>query len=593
MSDERRVRTLRLSAREEDLIRRAAILAQDALRTASLPGGDGRLWLVRSLDLGTIRADAGPAALARRLESRMAMLPAAAVHAESPGAAAAPAVFFADDAQPFVALARHLARGGTAGAWFWPLAVPGWCRGQPPETAWRSVLDGALATAAGPAAAATVVRELLELGALAPLAAALRPGDGSRLLRAWGGLGGAPVPAPRSAARWLPRDWRRQAAPWIARWGVKAERSLWLAAALLIAARPGRLTDPRLAARAARLRAELGAASVAHFEKAGETGATSSTTNKPAAGQEPEFRPPGTGGPHPGTASSEPAPDRSPPLEESEPPPGSAVSEAPAAGAEAPKEEPEPAIPPPIPPSISPRGQSTAHPRPTEAEARDRLPGVPAGREAARPAASAGRETPSSAHGEPVPGGDWVEMPAPADSPWDGEPRPTEWAGLVFLLPILSRLGIESFLAEHPHLVEAELPLRLLHHLARRLEIPQDDPARAAFPLSDESDDPKTHVEAATVVLEAWLVAARRWCRRSIHLGLHDLAHRGGRIASTRTHLDVLFDLGQVDLRLRRTGVDVDPGWLPWLGRVVRFHYLEEPHSLAGERGLEGEGGGV
>jgi len=25
---------------------------------------------------------------------------------------------------------------------------------------------------------------------------------------------------------------------------------------------------------------------------------------------------------------------------------------------------------------------------------------------------------------------------------------------------------------------------------------------------------------------------------------------------------------------VRRLGLDLDPGWLPWFGRVVRFHYL-------------------
>ena len=28
-----------------------------------------------------------------------------------------------------------------------------------------------------------------------------------------------------------------------------------------------------------------------------------------------------------------------------------------------------------------------------------------------------------------------------------------------------------------------------------------------------------------------------------------------------------------LDLDIRRAGLDIDPGWLPWLGRVVRFRY--------------------
>jgi hypothetical protein len=50
---------------------------------------------------------------------------------------------------------------------------------------------------------------------------------------------------------------------------------------------------------------------------------------------------------------------------------------------------------------------------------------------------------------------------------------------------------------------------------------------------------------------------------------------RPGRIATTRTHLDVVFELRAADIRVRRAGLDINPGWVPWLGRVVTFYYLE------------------
>jgi hypothetical protein len=40
-----------------------------------------------------------------------------------------------------------------------------------------------------------------------------------------------------------------------------------------------------------------------------------------------------------------------------------------------------------------------------------------------------------------------------------------------------------------------------------------------------------------------------------------------------RTDLDVSLALDDADVRIRRIGLDLDPGWLPWFGRVVRFHY--------------------
>jgi hypothetical protein len=49
---------------------------------------------------------------------------------------------------------------------------------------------------------------------------------------------------------------------------------------------------------------------------------------------------------------------------------------------------------------------------------------------------------------------------------------------------------------------------------------------------------------------------------------------RPAKIARTPTHVDVYMHNDTVDLDLRRVALDVDPGWVPFLARVVRFHYL-------------------
>ncbi len=40
-----------------------------------------------------------------------------------------------------------------------------------------------------------------------------------------------------------------------------------------------------------------------------------------------------------------------------------------------------------------------------------------------------------------------------------------------------------------------------------------------------------------------------------------------------RADIDISLHLDEADVRIRRIGLDLDPGWLPWFGRVVRFHY--------------------
>lgn len=48
----------------------------------------------------------------------------------------------------------------------------------------------------------------------------------------------------------------------------------------------------------------------------------------------------------------------------------------------------------------------------------------------------------------------------------------------------------------------------------------------------------------------------------------------------TPGHLDLYLDNSQVRLELRLAGLDFNPGWLPWLGTVVTFHFDHFPHLI-------------
>lgn len=48
------------------------------------------------------------------------------------------------------------------------------------------------------------------------------------------------------------------------------------------------------------------------------------------------------------------------------------------------------------------------------------------------------------------------------------------------------------------------------------------------------------------------------------------------RVIATASHWDIYFPLQAVRLDLRLAAWDVNPGWLPWLGRVVKLHYVEQ-----------------
>jgi hypothetical protein len=48
---------------------------------------------------------------------------------------------------------------------------------------------------------------------------------------------------------------------------------------------------------------------------------------------------------------------------------------------------------------------------------------------------------------------------------------------------------------------------------------------------------------------------------------------RTGKIWMTSTHVDLVMELGQATGPVRLAGLDADPGWVPELGRVVKFHF--------------------
>jgi hypothetical protein len=53
-------------------------------------------------------------------------------------------------------------------------------------------------------------------------------------------------------------------------------------------------------------------------------------------------------------------------------------------------------------------------------------------------------------------------------------------------------------------------------------------------------------------------------------------------VVTSSSHLDIYFPLTSVRLDVRLAGLDVNPGWVPWLGRVVHFHYVDSPSDVAG-----------
>ncbi len=185
-----------------------------------------------------------------------------------------------------------------------------------------------------------------------------------------------------------------------------------------------------------------------------------------------------------------------------------------------------------------------------------------------------------------------VHEHAPATSPdaWVRQTS-TSFAGLFFLLHPLRHLGIAKALDENPQLVFTHFVSRLLLRLAAQAGVPHDDPIldRLLDDVAEQDRRPPdpfllptalSHLRrlrpSADLTERVWAVVVRRFCWQGARMTLREIVTRPGRIYATAVDHHITMPMSAVDVRIRRCGFDIDPGYVPWFGRVVHFHYQVE-----------------
>jgi hypothetical protein len=184
-------------------------------------------------------------------------------------------------------------------------------------------------------------------------------------------------------------------------------------------------------------------------------------------------------------------------------------------------------------------------------------------------------------------GADPGDTSASGSHPVDAQRRRawTQAGGLLFVLNVLDDLELGAALADDETL--AERPLRWsLHRLALQLApVGAEDPAALAFAGLAPDDDPPslgetppTDAELERIVDYADRVVAdlRDRLERPDDppLALLDaVCRRRAEIVADPGWIEARFSAEDADAELRRAALDLDPGWLPWLGAVVVFAY--------------------
>lgn len=108
--------------------------------------------------------------------------------------------------------------------------------------------------------------------------------------------------------------------------------------------------------------------------------------------------------------------------------------------------------------------------------------------------------------------------------------------------------------------------------IALDLGLPEDEPiARWLGQVLERLPDPVPPVQASERA--AFHAAARdvygleRWNEALLEVR--------GVLRATESHLDLYLDVNAARIELRLAGLDLNPGWVPWLGRVVSIHFIE------------------
>jgi hypothetical protein len=521
-----RVSRVTLAASDDSLVRRGALLLEDAMNVATLHAAtDRRHYIVRHFDVGVIDADAPPQTLALQIERRLAHVKLTAVAATSPSAATAHAVYFADDVIAIAELARRIAAGPPPLEWFWPHVANGAVK-LPAARALAACIATAAALPAGPVAVAEVV-SAVESAREDALLATLQPGDAIPLLRLTFGVTSPLEPAASStalASSDLQPVWRARLARWIALWGGDA-RAHWLVAIAMVHAR-------RTMRRA---QTELGiAASIVAAELQGV--AREHSHGEPTREDEPE----------------------------------------PAAVPETSNDAPR------LRPRIVVKDVESAVPVAAEPAEVSAISAVAGALLAIRPLAALGMPAWLDDHEWAAASGFAAQVLAmlaasQLTDPLAGDPlvdglgggcaadgpfvAPAIWRPLLGMRPaILRRTG------DHGRVL-----------FANRIPIAAWRGRRAsAVPWSPRHVKRGAPVEDRAWAFAGWHAMLGRWLRRYTGVSLAELIRRPGQLAATSTHLEVTWPLRTIDVRIRAAGLDVDPGWVPWLGRVVTFRYVEE-----------------
>jgi len=185
-----------------------------------------------------------------------------------------------------------------------------------------------------------------------------------------------------------------------------------------------------------------------------------------------------------------------------------------------------------------------------------------------RPSANLSESGPTGSRSETAPPSalQFIETKDPAFDSFS-----TNQGGLFYLLNFLNRTEAHGLLESS----WKELPngWGWLYRLGQELGLDETDPIVAFMAQRLGFDQPDELSRLPSLpARELLLTLAQHWYGGD-GLWHPRLLHVNAVIRTSPSHIDMYASLDAVRLSVRLAGLDINPGWLPWLGVVVNFHY--------------------
>ncbi|NOV32398.1 hypothetical protein [Methylomonas sp. ZR1] len=161
--------------------------------------------------------------------------------------------------------------------------------------------------------------------------------------------------------------------------------------------------------------------------------------------------------------------------------------------------------------------------------------------------------------------------PEPASAGLEFAGFHTRQGGLLYLLNMLNRPEMRGLMLEHAETLPSGWAW--LYRLGQELQLYEDDALVDFIARQLGLDDSGELGRLPPLpVREQVLSLAQRWYGKT-GVWKPELLALTGQIHYSPSHIDLYAPMSAIRLPVRLAGLDINPGWLPWLGRVVSFHY--------------------